>query len=250
VAVTWSCPACTRFLPSTHAQHSFDENCQWATAIPRHRGYERMPPPLRDPVAPPSAAPVAAPMDIVEPPPPVQNKVWTPVSSLHLCATLEQCQMRDGWHPLSTTEIAIVWTNGRRISSVEPRYPSSDFPHRSSYGWFPDSPHSHGSWWQLEDHACALPTSNLLLAFPIPTLVVIFHRTAVAASVPTKNNQVANSGLGTAASSSSSRATHLPPTSKAPPSKPPVALAPAAPAEPHDQDPDMPAVPVEVEEPP
>ena len=112
----------------------------------------------------------------------------------------------------------------------------------------PDSPHSHGSWWQLEDHACALPTSDLFLAFPIPTLVVIYHRSAVAASVPTKNNQVHNrSGLGTAASSS---ATHLQLTSKAPPPKPPVALAPAAPAEPHDQDPDMPAVPPETEEPP
>ena len=252
VAVTWNCPACTRFLPSTHAQHSFDADCQWATAIPRHRGYERFPPLLRDPVAPASVAPAAATMDIVEPPPPVHGKVWTPVSSLAMCSTLEQCQIRDGWHPLSTNEVAITWTNGRRIGSVEPRYPSSDFPYRSSFGYFPDSPHSHGQWWQLEDRACALPTNNILLGFAIPTLVVVFHRLIVQdnASVPTEIKPGLNPRLGTGALKSSSSSSHMQPTSKAPPAKPPVVLAPPAPAEPHDQDPDIPAVAAEAEEPP
>ena len=115
VDLVWGCVSCRKFLPSTHSTHAFDDTCQWTSAAVRTSWSRNTPARSKDPIVPPSSVPPSAPFDHEEPPPPVADKIWFPVWSLHVLMTLEQCQTRDGWHEISSVDIAQTWTNGRQI---------------------------------------------------------------------------------------------------------------------------------------
>ena len=182
VPIVWSCNACGRHLPSTHRLHAFDDTCQWTHAAQRQRGYEKAPAVLREPTVPPAKAPTAAVEEIIEPPVKVAGMEWIPVTCVKILATLDICQSHDGWHKISQDAVAVTTTNARQLRSTEPRFDAATFPTRSSFGWFPESPHTHGQWWQLENR---VPCKIVFLGLAIPFLVIIFHRVE---SAPTENN--------------------------------------------------------------
>ena len=169
----WGCPACVKFLPSTHSNHIFDDSCQWTSSATRQSSVRQLAPRLRDSPIPPGVAPAMSSADVVLVPPKVGDKDWYPVWHLPTLATLDQCQTRDGWHEISNVSTAVTWTNGRMLRDSEPRYPRTTFNSRSVYGYFPESPHKHGTWWQLEDRE---PITSVQLSFAVPTLVLVFRR--------------------------------------------------------------------------
>ncbi len=125
-------------------------------------------------------------------PPPVRcvniQLQWTPLTNLEVITELDQCRNRDGWHKLKDGA-ALVQANGRSLKSCEPRFEVDTFKWRSSYGFFPESTHTTGSWWQLEDKAKYTEPEydmNLPIGYAVPILVQIFHK-EVAAARPIEN---------------------------------------------------------------
>ena len=148
--VTWECPACIQFRPSTHAGHSWDHTCQWSIAPKRSRGYERLPNPLVDPKPKSHVKPNIAADEQMDPvPPKVGSLSWHAEDNLELITALDMVRDRDGWHVVLDNP-ALVQFNARALRFPQPRFEASKVPFRSTYVFFPDFSHNHGNWWCLE----------------------------------------------------------------------------------------------------
>ena len=184
IEVKWDCPACIRFLPSTNTRHAMDETCQWSQTLSRRRGYEKVPAVLREPRAPPPP-PNIAPDSAKEPnmPPPVNHTAWKPLKNVELLTTLDSIKDRDGWHQISSNNIANTMTSGRHLRTCEPRFELTSYPFRSVHGFFPEHNHEHGMWWTLQvDINLAIASnahwSHMPIGFTVPILVLEFRRSA------------------------------------------------------------------------
>ena len=231
--IEWDCAACKRFLPSTHSKHAFDDTCQWTLAASR-QSFGRLLPPLKDPKQRPHQEPVIDADEAPDPPPPVAGQDWFPVMDLHTKTTLESCQDRDGWHHISDHDVALTWTNARSIKTCEPRYAASSFACRSTYGCFPDIPHAHGCWWQIETR---VPLTTKQINYPVPVLVMIFHRTHAVSRE--KESRLDKRPMNTVETASRSGPSNSSSSSSRLPAQP---AQPAEPEEPGDQE--IPVVPV------
>jgi hypothetical protein len=184
VALQWDCEACKRFLPSTNSLHTLNDSCQRSQARQRQRGYEREPTMLRDPK--PPVQPIVAPVEDnehLEAPPAVHGMMWKLVLILDTLERLDYIKMRDGWHTWQDSDVAHVSTNGRALRTTEPRFDAESFVCRSTFGYFPESSHARGEWWQLEDHHDMHSAENILtrtcaLGFSVPILIMVFHKSA------------------------------------------------------------------------
>ena len=192
----WDCPSCRMHRGSTHTGHTFDETCQWSEAPVRRRGSYRLPPVLKDPQVPSNQAPEIPqqePMAEVLPPK-VRGFTWIPLQNLEIIMTLDTIREREGWHKFLDEGIAMVWSNCRALRTSEPRFDAASWKFRTSYALFPDVPHAHGQYWILEDRVlygdqdyANEMTANI--GFPIPVLIMVFHKSGgTAHSTPKENN--------------------------------------------------------------
>jgi hypothetical protein len=139
---------------------------------------------LRDPK--PPVQPIVAPVEDnehLEAPPSVHGMMWKPVLILDTLERLDYIKMRDGWHTWQDSDVAHVSTNGRALRTTEPRFDAESFVCRSTFGDFPESSHTRGEWWQLEDHHDMHSAENSLtrtcaLGFSVPILIMVFHKSA------------------------------------------------------------------------
>ena len=182
-SIEWSCGACKSNKPSTHVGHSFDLDCQWTSAPTRQRGTQRAPATLRDPKIPVSHTPAIAPAgeELAFPPPirsPIMQFTWTPLANLEVITDLDQVRNRDGWHKFKAGA-ALVQANGRSLRSPEPRFDATVYVLRTTYGFFPDTGHRNGNWWQLElDAKYTDPEYDirLVIGYAVPILVQVYSK--------------------------------------------------------------------------
>jgi len=194
--IEWGCPACRRHLPSTHLGHMLDSgDCQWSIARRRARGGVRvvadappaegvatalapepMPAALRNPRVLEQRRPESEELT-VEPPPSVGTLKWQPVTDEDLLEYLKRYAITDGWKFIRGQHW-IVESQVRNLRTCEPRHDSKKWNHRSSYGFFHESPHPNGNWWMLEFQAeftaPAYPHTRARFGFECPVLVQVF----------------------------------------------------------------------------
>ena len=173
--IEWSCGACKAFKHSSHSAHNHVVGeCRWATVQPRASGSRTVR--SRQPRVPQHAV-AEAPEEEDEtfgvPPPGTPLGQWWPIAEPSMITLLDMITHTDGWHQIDGGA-ALVSTNGRTIRTAEPRFEIKRYSRRSVYGFFGDHVHAAGSWWQLQDNADSKVCINI--SYPVPWLVVIFHR--------------------------------------------------------------------------
>ena len=182
------CIACTRNLPSHHPTHTrITGECHWAEATTRLGSVRtrdtqtsRGPQPTRHVVEEATMEAPSAPS-----PPDTNLGKWRRIEELEIISALEEICYFDGWHEWDGNSKALVSTNTRYMREPQPRYTNSDFPLRSTYGQFIEHSHTHGNWYQLEDHV-DYKDLDRYIGYPVERMVNIYHP-SVASSSSTEN---------------------------------------------------------------
>lgn len=188
-SIQWSCAACQVFKPSNASGHSYEYgDCQWAEARTRQRtvAQPRVPRvPTHAMPAEPSEEQLNAESHAVPEAP--ANMTWIPVVNLEIVTRLDQVRIRDGWHH-AQHNISLVINHARACRTCEPRLNAQIWKWRSTFAFYPDYSHAHGSWFQLEDHV-EFTTAEYHARTPLPEhapiLVHVFHDQLTAP--PTEN---------------------------------------------------------------
>ena len=203
----WDCPACQRYLPSTHDLHKLDDSCQWSHA--RRRASH-----LREPKPKPVEVPRPVPLDEPNCPPPVSGMIWKAVEDKETLITLRELSKHNGWTQVNATTVAIDTANARSIRSPEPRFDIATYSLRSTYGMFPNL---DPTWWQLEDKKPMTSKLSLDIGFLIPLLITMFHKDVTSTKNNTRNGPLQNPDLDVPSHGSSSSSSSRPAAQPQPP---------------------------------
>ena len=104
---------------------------------------------------------------------------WFKVVDLDVIAALDDVRDVNGWCTCLNSPTLVLY-DARYIRTAEPRLEAKLYDTRCVYALFPEHPHQHSSWWQVQQHADALV--SLAIGYKVPVLVTIFHETV---GVPT-----------------------------------------------------------------
>ena len=92
---------------------------------------------------------------------------------------LDVWSMDQGWRVEQSGELIIhVARNEKYMRGPEPRFSSTDYPSRSTYGRFVDEPHSAGCWYQLESEVPSMSNRGVHLGYSVECIIHVLRQAA------------------------------------------------------------------------
>ena len=182
VPANWLCEACSQHKHSRHNGHTqVPGECRWASVMPRASG-SRNTATVRVPHVP--AHTIVEDEEQAETQPPATTLGnWFKVVDLDVIAALDDVRDVNGWCTCLNSPTLVLY-DARYIRTAEPRLEAKLYDTRCVYALFPEHPHQHSCWWQVQQHADALV--SLAIGYKVPVLVTIFHETVGVPSVKIK----------------------------------------------------------------